>query len=114
MPKVKCPNCHGEYEVHESIIGQRVECPDCKTEFVAKAARKYAPPAASVAPAETEKSPGFGSKLWKGVCSVIITLIVIACFAGMIGTSNIGALGVTVVLLFILDKLKKIQKSLEK
>lgn len=36
METVFCPQCHQEYELDESVIGCRVQCAICETEFIAQ------------------------------------------------------------------------------
>ena len=38
---IGCPECAGEVEVEEAMLGQRVKCPKCKESFTAEKAGLY-------------------------------------------------------------------------
>lgn len=113
MPKVKCPNCHGEYEVHESIIGQRVECPDCKTEFVAEKETPL-PKKANSVQKKAKENQSFGKSLWRGICKIIVFLILAYGIFGAIVSRNLGLVAVIVFLCMVCEKLDAILTELKR
>lgn len=37
---IECPECAGDVEVEEAMLGQRLKCPKCKESFIADIAEK--------------------------------------------------------------------------
>jgi hypothetical protein len=63
MPEIaNCPQCQRQLRVPDNLLGQSVQCPSCRTTFVATAAGGSAPPAAPPQPAPPPW-PGAGDQV---------------------------------------------------